>query len=90
MLNLLLHIVAVNSRLEEVRLVDAYKESIWGPRLRRSDIEKAATCLVDEEGVDATDRVEAVREVVRERVVCEAVLGRINGGETVDLPSILL
>ncbi|KAH6891753.1 hypothetical protein BKA70DRAFT_1326020 [Coprinopsis sp. MPI-PUGE-AT-0042] len=83
----------LNSQLEEIRLVDAYKESIWGPRMRRSDIENAAISLVaglPSQGVEGKDGVEAVKKAVRERVVCEAVLGRINGGETVDLPSILL
>ncbi|KAH6903154.1 hypothetical protein BKA70DRAFT_1301714 [Coprinopsis sp. MPI-PUGE-AT-0042] len=83
----------LNSQLEEIRLVDAYKESIWGPRMRRSDIENAAISLVaglPSQGVEGKDGFEAVKKAVRERVVCEAVLGRINGGETVDLPSILL
>lgn len=31
------------ANLESVELVDAYIESIWGPRLRRSDIERMIT-----------------------------------------------
>src|SRR6267154_582877 len=37
--------------LEKVRLVDAYCESIWGSRIRRTDIEKAAQTIMFPQGV---------------------------------------
>lgn len=60
--------------LELVRLVDAYGESIWGRRIRRSDIEKAITLL-------GLDTVAAALERIRRIVRCEAQNERIIGGD---------
>ncbi|KAI0922983.1 hypothetical protein AcW1_002512 [Taiwanofungus camphoratus] len=68
--------------LELVRLVDAYSESIWGPRIRRRDIEKAALAL-------ETGSQEEVIAKVRRLVKCEAMNERIMGGDRVEGPSIL-
>ncbi|EAU83908.2 hypothetical protein CC1G_10313 [Coprinopsis cinerea okayama7 len=94
-------------QLEQVRLVDAYKESIWGPRVRRSDILAAALNVarqsviqvlgvMGEGGDHARDRSDgsldedAIEELVRQRTLCQAKSGRINGGECVTLPSDLV
>jgi hypothetical protein len=58
-------------KLEEVRLVDTYWESIWGWRIRRSNVETAAMDLMGEEGVDR----------VRRLVICEGKTERIMGGD---------
>jgi hypothetical protein len=60
-------------RLERVVLVDVYPGSIWGARMRRRDVERAA--LEVERGGDAL--VRRVREVVR----CWAETERIVGGD---------
>ncbi|KAH9915754.1 uncharacterized protein B0H18DRAFT_1040308 [Fomitopsis serialis] len=70
--------------LEEVRLIDAYSESIWGPRIRRSDIERAIV------GLDATVRAEKeglsrVKRIVR----CEALTERLMGGDRVEDSTLL-
>ncbi|KAH9941529.1 hypothetical protein B0H21DRAFT_752328 [Amylocystis lapponica] len=63
--------------LELVRLVDAYGESIWGQRIRRKDVEKAAGSL----NVRKRDALVAqVRRLVR----CEAKTERIMGGDRVE------
>ncbi len=65
--------------LESVRLVDAYMESIWGPRIRRGDVERAAVGLG--RGKDnEQELVERVRKLVR----CEAKTERIMGGDRVE------
>lgn len=61
-------------KLEEVRLVDTYCESIWGWRIRKSNIETAAMELMGEEGVDR----------VRRLVICEGKTERIMGGDRLD------
>ena len=61
--------------LEIVRLIDAYSDSIWGPRIRRSDVEKAIEPRSDRDAC-----VLRVRQVVR----CEAKTERIMGGDRVD------
>lgn len=63
---------------EEVRLVDAYKESIWGARLRRKDVEKAALSLKPDMNEDEV--LERVRRIVK----CEAKTERIIGGDRVE------
>lgn len=63
------------STLELIRVVDAYQESIWGRRLRRSDIEKAALTLRLE--MTETEILERVRTLVK----CEARHERIMGGD---------
>jgi len=61
-------------RLEMVRLVDTYSDSIWGPRIRRSDVEKAVLSL----GLEDHDAcVLQVQRVVK----CEAKTERIMGGD---------
>ncbi|KAI0826086.1 hypothetical protein BC629DRAFT_1668235 [Irpex lacteus] len=62
---------------EYIRLVDAYQESIWGPRLRRTDIEKAALALP----ICETYGAEVVLEHIRSSVRCEAMNDRIMGGD---------
>jgi len=71
------------AQLGDVRLVDAYSESIWGPRLRRSDIEKAVTMLCRaEEQMAVIARVKRV-------VTCEKKTERIMGGDRVEGTHIL-
>jgi len=72
-------------KLELVRLVDAYRESIWGPRIRRSDVERA----VREMGAGGAE-VEALVEKVRRLVRCEAKTERIMGGDRVEEGTTLL
>lgn len=64
--------------LEEVRLVDTYAESIWGRRIRRSDVEKAAMAL--ELGAEDEGALERIRRIVR----CEALNERVIGGDRAD------
>lgn len=75
--------------LELVHLVDAYRGSIWGPRVRRSDVERAASMLVRArclaEDASAVEYMEAemisrVRRIVR----CEALTERLMGGDRVE------
>lgn len=77
--------------LRIVRLVDCYVESIWGPRVRRADLEHAvvqAQCgggiplVGDEElwGGQYDTLLERIRTVVR----CEALTERIMGGDRAD------
>jgi hypothetical protein len=65
--------------LESIRLVDAYRESIWGARIRRGDIEAAAV-------IEIPGALERIRNVVS----CEARTERIIGGDRVDGITILL
>ena len=77
------------NNLQTVRLVDVYKESIWGFRLRLSDVEEAAMMLALlslrlEEPVELLHRKELVMralEMIRRVVVCEAQTERIIGGD---------
>lgn len=69
--------------LEIVRLVDAYSDSIWGPRIRRSDIEKSIYS-----SVGVTD-VERCVHQVRRVVLCEAKTERIMGGDRAEGFSVL-
>ena len=64
--------------LESVRLVDTYRESIWGPRIRRSDLERAA--LSFQIDLQPEDRVRRIRQIVK----CEALTERIMGGDRVE------
>jgi hypothetical protein len=71
-----------------VRLVDCYVESIWGPRLRRADLERAVVQahLADEKFGGHYDTVlDRIRTVVR----CEALTERIIGGDRVERLGIL-
>ncbi len=64
--------------LEQIRLVDTYTGSIWGPRIRRTDVESAALSLhLDLEP-------ETILERVRRLVRCEAKNERIMGGDRVE------
>lgn len=70
-------------KLRRIHLVDTYEVSIWGKRLRRADVEKAAERLsqaIGEGGVIVETRVARVKEVV----LCEARLERIIGGDRVE------
>ena len=76
-----------NSGLREVRLVDAYKESIWQERIRRKDLEAVAMEVASS---DTNSRYhsftgevdsEAVLGRIREIVSCEALTERIMGGD---------
>jgi hypothetical protein len=66
--------------LQRVRLVDAYEGSIWGRRLRRSDVESAAARLAAESDTATLAAIERVRAIV----VCEAKTERIMGGDRVE------
>ncbi|KAF8547203.1 hypothetical protein OG21DRAFT_951105 [Imleria badia] len=72
------------AHLALVRLVDAYPESIWGARLRRSDIVKAVTmlCRTEELQMSVIARVKGV-------VTCEKKTERIMGGDRVEGTHIL-
>jgi len=64
--------------LERVRLVDAYCESIWGSRVRRSDIEKAAQAIIfPQDGL----QYEVVLARIRKLLTCEKKTERIIGGD---------
>jgi len=76
-----------DSGLREIRLVDAYKESIWQERIRRKDLEAVALEVAPSD-VDSwyhalTGEVdsEAIVGRVREIVSCEALTERIMGGD---------
>ncbi|KAF8960918.1 hypothetical protein BDZ97DRAFT_1831471 [Flammula alnicola] len=87
-----------SKNLEKVYLVDAYHESIWGPRLRRSDIEIAATSTKSPpDGIETLEHDDPlpltsaeVKNLVRCVVVCEAKTERIMGGDRVENNTLLL
>lgn len=66
-------------KLSHVGLEDCYVESIWGERVRRSHLERAALEL-NVEGYEI-ERGERVRTIV----VCSAMYERIEGGDRVTL-----
>lgn len=78
--------------LRSIQVVDAYQGSIWGPRVRLVDVEKAATHLYlqalgsDSETSPSTiefflkEHIERVRALVR----CEGKNERIIGGDRMD------
>lgn len=76
--------------LEAVRLVDCYVESIWGPRVRRADLERVVVQaqysgipLVGEDaqcGGHYDTALDRIRTIVR----CEALTERIIGGDRAD------
>lgn len=85
-----------DSNLQEVRLVDVYKESIWGPRLRRSDLEEAAASIAIADASNVTAsleptepsqllkfnlKVDSVKQTIRTVVVCQAKAERRYGGD---------
>ncbi|PPQ99318.1 hypothetical protein CVT24_009186 [Panaeolus cyanescens] len=77
-------------KITQIRIVDAYKGSIWGLRLRRSDIEKA---VLGELSFISNPRIKkqlddpheeeraAAAERIRGIVTCEAQNERIMGGD---------
>ncbi|KAF8128878.1 hypothetical protein EV363DRAFT_1170033, partial [Boletus edulis] len=71
------------AHLGVIRLVDVYSESIWGPRLRRSDVEKAVAMLC------GTKEQMAVIARVKRVVTCEKKTERIVGGDRVEGTHIL-
>ena len=82
--------------LRSVHLVDAYSESIWGPRLRRSDIEFVAIQslggdkpFLDSKGVSNMTSNEII-DNIRNIVICEAKTERIIGGDRVEDRAALL
>jgi hypothetical protein len=77
-----------------VRLVDCYIESIWGPRLRRADLERAMVQAHRGGILAAKDKgfgghygtvLDRIRTVVR----CEALTERIIGGDRVERLGVL-
>ena len=75
--------------LEQISLVDAYRESIWGPRLRRSDIETAAVSMyptIDSNvgGLQGHLALEAAKKRIQSLVICAAQTERIMGGDRVE------
>jgi len=78
--------------LKQVRLVDAYSESIWGVRIRRSDVEKAGIALfaTGEVGLGIKGDAEVMIARIRRLVTCERKTERIIGGDRVDGLSILV
>ncbi|KAF9647092.1 hypothetical protein BDM02DRAFT_3146388 [Thelephora ganbajun] len=78
-----------DSGLREIRLVDAYKESIWQERIHRKDLEAVAMEVVSSD-VSAdpwyhtpTGEIdsEAVLGRIREIISCEALTEHIMGGD---------
>ena len=69
--------------------MDAYIESIWGPRLRRSDVEFAAIqstgdkTLSNFKGVSQMTSNE-INDIIHNIVICEAKTERIIGGDRVE------
>ncbi|KAF8352042.1 hypothetical protein F5887DRAFT_933695 [Amanita rubescens] len=78
--------------LQQVRLVDTYIKSIWGLRLRRSDIERAIVAhvrtLTDAPYTIADD--DRAIELVRSLVVCEGMNERIIGGDRATESGVLI
>ncbi|KAF9523798.1 hypothetical protein CPB83DRAFT_898471 [Crepidotus variabilis] len=83
---LILH--PATSELETVTLVDAYRESIWGPRLRGIDVERAAEALTQTGAEDVKNSslldVEHAKTLIKTKLRCEAKTERIIGGDRVD------
>lgn len=86
-------------QLEDVRLVDAYQQSIWGPRLRRSHIEAAARVQIELESAEEDSAVGSshmegmltdILHRIRRTVVCQGRFERIIGGDRVLKDSILI
>lgn len=83
--------------LEKVHLVDAYRGSIWGFRLRRSDIELYVTESLMQYSPETHkmlapfgDTNNANLATIRKIVVCEARTERIMGGDRVEENAILI
>lgn len=65
--------------LTSIRVIDAYQGSIWGPRVRKTDVERAAMILSIRHAV-SRNHVERVKALVS----CEALTERIMGGDRMD------
>ncbi|KAL1678951.1 hypothetical protein EV122DRAFT_211086 [Schizophyllum commune] len=83
--------------LEKIRLVDVYKGSIWGPRVRRSDVMEAGMKLWEETRSDSdplndadSGEGRAVRRALTALITCEARSERIIGGDRVAESGIML
>ena len=76
--------------LQQVRLVDAYSESIWGARIRRRDVEKAGIASLAVEGAGFVDDTEDIVARIRCLVTCERETERIVGGDRVEGTNILV
>ena len=77
--------------LQVVRLVDCYVESIWGPRVRRADLERVVVQaqyggipLVGDDDVQCGRHYDTVLDRIRTIVRCEALTERIIGGDRAD------
>lgn len=77
--------------LKVVRLVDCYVESIWGPRVRRADLERAVvqgqcggTIPLVGDGERKGGQYDTLLERIRTIVRCEALTERIIGGDRAD------
>ncbi|KAN0105651.1 hypothetical protein V8E52_010826 [Russula decolorans] len=76
--------------LEVVRLVDCYVESIWGPRVRRADLERVVVQTqhggMPSVGDDTRcgGHCDTVLDRIRTIVRCEALTERIIGGDRAD------
>ncbi|KAF8635739.1 hypothetical protein AX15_000355 [Amanita polypyramis BW_CC] len=79
-------------RLQRVRLVDTYIESIWGLRLRRSDVERAAVALFGSPTNTSSDEQakNQATDLVRRLVLCEGRTERIVGGDRVTDNAVLI
>lgn len=66
---------------KEMQLVDVYMQSIWGPRLRRSDLELAVSLTSPVR--DGVLTAEDAKGVVRKVVKCRARTERKYGGDRV-------
>ncbi|TFK75618.1 hypothetical protein BDN72DRAFT_447269 [Pluteus cervinus] len=78
------------NNLESLRLVDTYQESIWGPRVRRSDVETAAIqhilgdiSMQQPRTIEQEQLISAATDKIRRIVRCEGVTERIIGGDRV-------
>ena len=77
-----------------VRLVDCYVESIWGPRLRRGDLERAMVqvhhgVLAGKDKRFEGGHYSALLDRIRTVVRCEALTERIIGGDRVERLGVL-
>ncbi|KAI5120407.1 hypothetical protein M0805_000186 [Coniferiporia weirii] len=75
------------SSLTSVQVVDAYEGSIWGPRIRYADIERAIAtlppchpCELCEPKIVSREHIQRARMLVS----CEALTERIIGGDRMD------
>ena len=79
--------------LTSLRIIDAYQESIWGPRVRIADIERALISLFQtpdqERSSDSLDvphvNYRKFIERVRKIVFCGSLTERLMGGDRMDI-----